>query len=150
MDSYYIGKFEVTQAQWVAVMGSNPSHFSGDLSRPVENVSWNDVQEFINRLNQFTGRAGNGAFRLPTEGEWEFAARGGVNSRRFKYSGSNNIDYVAWYRKNSGEMTHPVGTKAPNELGIYDMSGNVWEWVYDSSSGGLTRVSQGGNLWCCC
>ena len=126
LSSYYIGKTEVTQALWQAVMGSNPSCFEGaDL--PVENVSWNYCQKFIQKLNSLTGRN----FRLPTDAEWEFACRGGNNSRGYKYSGSNDIDNVAWYDGNSGEQTHPVGTKAPNELGIYDMSGNVCEWCSD-------------------
>ena len=126
LSSYYIGKTEVTQALWQAVMGSNPSKFKGaDL--PVECVSWNDCQEFIQKLNSLTGRN----FRFPTEAEWEFACRGGNNSRGYKYSGSNNLANVAWYVDNSDGQTHPVATKAPNELGIYDMSGNVWEWCGD-------------------
>ena len=126
LSSYYICKYEVTQALWRAVMGSNPSNFKGD-NLPVESVSWNDCQTFINRLNSYTGRN----FRLPTEAEWEFAARGGNYSRHYKYSGSNYIGDVAWYHSNSGHRTHPVGTKQPNELGLYDMSGNVHEWCSD-------------------
>ena len=126
LSSYYICKYEVTQALWRAVMGSNPSNFKGD-NLPVESVSWNECQTFINRLNSYAGRN----FRLPTEAEWEFAARGGNYSRRYKYSGSNYIGDVAWYYDNSGSRTHPVGTKQPNELGLYDMSGNVLEWCSD-------------------
>ena len=126
LSSYYIGKTEVTQALWQAVMGSNPSNFKGaDL--PVECVSWDDCQEFIRKLNSMTGQN----FRLPTEAEWEFACRGGNNSRGYKYSGSNYIDDVAWYAGNSGIETQPVAAKSPNELGIYDMSGNVYEWCAD-------------------
>ena len=126
LSGYYIGKTEVTQALWKAVMGSNPSEFKGD-NLPVENVSWYDCQEFIRKLNSLTDQN----FRLPTEAEWEFACRGGNNSRGYKYSGSNYIDNVAWYTDNSGDKTHPVATKSPNELGIYDMSGNVREWCSD-------------------
>ncbi len=156
LSGYYIGKYEVTQKQWVEIMGSNPSYFKSD-GRPVEQVSWDDVQEFISRLNAKTGKN----YRLPTEAEWEYAARGGNSSRGYIYSGSNSIDEVAWYSGNSGDKPHTVGTKLPNELGIYDMAGNVYEWCsdwYDSSyynnspssnpkgpSSGAHRVLRGGS-----
>ena len=127
LSDYYIGETEVTQELWSAVMGSNPSNFTGNMQRPVEMVSWDDCQTFISRLNQLTGEN----FRLPTEAQWEYAARGGNKSNWYTYSGSNGIYEVAWYWDNSDRTTHPVKTKAPNELGIYDMSGNVWEWCSD-------------------
>ena len=126
LSSYYIGQTEVTQALWQAVMGSNPSNHQGG-NFPVESVSWNEVQTFITALNALTGKT----FRLPTEAEWEYAARGGSRSQGYKYSGSNTLDNVAWYGGNSGVQTHAVATKAPNELGLYDMSGNVQEWCQD-------------------
>ena len=125
LSGYYIGKYEVTQAQWKAIMGNNSSWFKGD-NLPVENVSWDDCQTFIRKLNHLTGKN----FSLPTEAQWEYAARGG-KSGGSKYSGSDNIENVAWYWNNAGEKTHPVGTKSPNDLGIYDMSGNVSEWCQD-------------------
>ena len=155
-NDYYMGKYEVTQSLWQAVMGSNPSFFKGD-DRPVECVSWEDCQEFISKLNGLTGKK----FRLPTEAEWEYAARGGKKSKRYQYSGSSKISDVAWYEGNSSNKTHPVGTKQANELGIYDMTGNVCEWCQDwqgsyvSSSqtnpagdvSGPYRVNRGGS--CC-
>ena len=161
-NDYYIGKYEVTQALWQAVMGNNPSDFKGD-NLPVENVSWDDCQKFISKLNSITGKN----FRLPTEAEWEYAARGGKKSRGYQYSGSNNISDVAWYEDNSGRKTHAVGTKQANELGIYDMSGNVYEWCQDwkgsyskssqtnptGANSGSYRVLRGGGLvygaWFC-
>jgi len=154
LSSFSIGKYEVTQDEWQAVMGSNPSNFKG-ARHPVENVSWNDCQEFIRKLNSMTGKR----FRLPTEAEWEYAARGGSKSRGYKYAGSNMLDNVAWYYGNSSNKTHDVGQLSPNELGFYDMSGNVWEWCYDwtgdyssgsqnnptGPSSGSSRVYRGGS-----
>ena len=137
LPDYYIGQTEVTQELWQAVMGSNPSYFTGDNKCPVEQVSWNDCQEFIEKLNRLTGKN----FRLPTEAEWEYAARGGNKSKGYKYSGSNNPDIVAWYSDISRGKTHPVAQKQANELGLYDMSGNVWEWCKDWY-GGYSSNSQ--------
>lgn len=162
LSDFYIGETEVTQELWEAVMGSNPSRFKG-AKRPVEKVSWDDCQGFIQELNALTGQH----FRLPTEAEWEFAARGGNNDIVSKYAGSSAIDRVAWYDGNSGNKTHDVKTKKANELGLYDMSGNVWEWCndwkgsYSSSaqtnptgpSSGSYRVYRGGcwslDAWNC-
>jgi formylglycine-generating enzyme required for sulfatase activity len=127
VNSFRIGKYEVTQKQWKSVMGSNPSEFKGCDDCPVEKVSWNDVQQFIMKLNEKSPLK----YRLPTEEEWEFAARGGTQSRGFLYSGGNTLNSVGWNKSNSDNRTHPVGDKSPNELGIYDMSGNVGEWCQD-------------------
>ena len=186
LNYYYIGETEVTQALWTAVMGNTvrdqrdkeskewPMRGEGN-DYPMYYISWEECQEFITKLNNLTGRT----FRLPTEAEWEFAARGGNKSKGYQYSGSNNLDDVAWYWKNSGDSylsgtdadwdydrinnnnckTHPVKTKQPNELGIYDMSGNVWEWCQDwfgdyssssqtnptGASSGYNRVFRGGS-----
>lgn len=156
LNSYYIGKYEVTQELWQTVMSENPSYFKGNR-KPVEMVSWNDCQAFISKLNSLTGKR----FRLPTEAEWEFASRGGTMNRGYKYSGSNTLNDVAWFYDNSGNTTHDVGTKSPNELGIHDMSGNVMEWcqdwieAYSSNSqinpigqncGVYERVNRGGSM----
>lgn len=156
LDSFYIGRTPVTQQQWEAVMGYNPSCFKGD-KLPVEQVSWVDCHKFINRLNSLTGKK----FRLPFEAEWEYAARGGIKSCGSKFSGGDTYDDVAWYKDNSDSKTHPVASKVPNELGIYDMSGNVWEWCQDwdgkypsspvtnpkGPTAGSYRLFRGGS-WC--
>ncbi len=154
LSSFSIGRYEVTQEEWETVMGSNPSYFKGK-NRPVEMVSWKDCQDFIKKLNQLTGMS----FRLPTEAEWEYAARGGSKSHSYKYSGGNDIGSVAWYWDNSSNKTHEVGQKQSNELGLYDMSGNVKEWCFDwkgdylssslanpkGPSSGSDRVNRGGS-----
>lgn len=154
LSPFLIGKYEVSQTLWLAVMGENPSVNTG-INLPVDNVTWNECQTFITKLNELTGKN----FRLLTEAEWEYAARGGNISKGYKYSGSNNLGDVAWYIDNSNNTSHAMGTKAPNELGIYDMTGNVMEWVSDwkgsYSSGAQTnptgpdsgtyRVNRGGS-----
>ena len=154
LSPFLIGKYEVSQTLWFAVMGENPSVNTG-INLPVDNVTWNECQTFITKLNELTGKN----FRLLTEAEWEYAARGGNKSKGYKYSGSNNLGDVAWYIDNSNNTSHAMGTKAPNELGIYDMTGNVMEWVSDwkgsYSSGAQTnptgpdsgtyRVNRGGS-----
>jgi len=155
LSDFYIGKYEVTQAQWKAVMGNNPSRLQGD-DLPVTRVSWNEAQEFIRKLNEITGKN----YRLPTEAEWEYAARGGNQSQGYKYSGSNLVGEVAWYDGNTGKSPLPVGTRKANELGIHDMSGNAKEWVNDwygnysrtaqtdpqGPATGLYRVYRGGSM----
>ena len=157
LSSYYIAETEVTQALWQAVMGNNPSSFQDDVNNPVEQVSYDDCKEFIGKLNTLTHKK----FRLPTEAEWEFAARGGNKSKDYIYAGSSNLDEVAWYDDWDDGHAHPVKTKAPNELGLYDMSGNVWEWCNDwygdypstaqtnpqGPTSGSYRVYRGGS-WC--
>ena len=154
LSEFYIGETEVTQGLWKAVMGDNPSYFKGD-DLPVEHVSWDDCWKFIQKLNALMGKT----FQLPTEAQWEFAARGGNLSNGYKYSGNSNINEVGWFDSSSGNKTHPVKMKLPNELGLYDMSGNVWEWCqdwygfYSSSSktnpagpsSGCDRVLRGGS-----
>ena len=128
IESFELGKYEVTQDQWQSVMGSNPSHFKGCQQCPVENVSWNEIQVFIKKLN----KGNKSKYRLPTHPEWSYAARGGNKRKGLKYyKNRENLEEMAWCIENAEEKTHPVGTRKPSELGVYDMQGNVWEWVAD-------------------
>lgn len=128
LDSFYIGETVVTQQIWQIVMGNNPSNFKGNFF-PVTNIHWDDCQEFVQKLNALKGME----FRLPTEAEWEYAARGGKHHSPYKHSGGDNLDEVAWHKGNSDNITHMVRCKKPNALGLYDMNGNVWEWCHDYS-----------------
>ena len=140
--SFEISKYEVTQEVWAAVMGENPSRFNNCPQCPVEQVSWEDVQAFLKKLN-----AGSGRYRLPSEAEWEYAARGGQQSRGYTYAGSNSPGAVGWYGENCGDKTHPVGQRQANELGLYDLSGNVWEWVQDCWHGNYHGAPSDGRAW---
>jgi len=135
ISAFYLGKYEVTQAQWQKVMGKNPSFFKGDPMLPVENVSWNSVQKFIRILNRKTGFD----FRLPTEAEWEYACRAGTRTLFFSGDDEKSLGEYAWFNVNSGEETHPVGMLKPNAFGLYDMHGNVSEWVGDGRRGYLSK-----------
>jgi formylglycine-generating enzyme required for sulfatase activity len=138
LKAFYIGRYTVTRAQWFAIMQNEKTLSNGNL--PVTDVSWADVQAFIAKLNEQTGKY----FRLPTAAEWEYAATGGKHSKGYKFSGSNNADEVAWHGGNSGNVPHEAGTKKPNELGIYDMTGNVWEWCADRWSNYQNHPTFGG------
>ena len=146
LEGYYISKYEITQAQWEAVMKTKPSKFKGD-NRPVESVSWDKAEAFCKMLSERNGKT----YKLPTEAQWEFAARGGTKSKGYMYSGGNTVQElknVAWcYYNKRDDQTHEVGTKSPNELGIYDMTGNVWEWCDGTIHGGDYRVCRGGSFY---
>ncbi len=139
---FYMGKYQVTQEQWEAVMKKNPARFKGER-RPVEMVSWLDAKDFIRKLNEKTGKN----FRLPSEAEWEYAARGGQFSEGYTYAGSDKLKQVGWYGENSKKQTHKVGLLRPNELGLYDMSGNVWEWCEDEWHEDYKNAPADGSAW---
>lgn len=139
---FYIGKYQVIQETWESVMGNNPARFDGK-NRPVEQVSWEDTQEFIHALKRMTGQS----FRLPSESEWEYAARGGRYSQDYIYAGSDKLSQVGWYDDNSNGETHGVGLLLPNELGLYDMSGNVWEWCADDWHENYQGLPADGSAW---
>ncbi|WP_440956852.1 formylglycine-generating enzyme family protein [Methanosarcina sp. Mfa9] len=142
-NSYYLGKYEVSQEQWKSVMGNNPSHFKGD-DLPVEYVSWYDAQEFINKLNAMEG---TDKYRLPSEAEWEYACRAGTTTRYFFGGDESKLGDYAWYCRNSDEMTHPVGQKKPNSWGLYGMSGNVLEWCQDEWYDNYDGAPSDGSAW---
>ncbi len=141
--NFHLCKYPVTKAQWRKIMGNNPSLFQGSDQSPVENISWEDTQYFIQKLNAQTGKK----YRLPTESEWEYAAKGGLQSRGFLYAGGNDPGTVGWFSDNSAQKTHPVGQKAPNELGFYDMSGNIWEWCEDTWHDTYDGAPGDGSAW---
>jgi len=137
LPSFKLAKYLVTQSDWQKIMKNNPSHFKGCDDCPVENVQLQDVDNFLTELNKVTGQS----YRLPTTDEWEYAAIGGNKRKGHLYAGSDNLDEVAWYNLNSNNQTHPVGEKAPNELGLYDMNGNVWEWCHEKALRGGSWAS---------
>ena len=144
LSSFYLGKYPVTQSVWTEVMENNPSHFKGN-QRPVETVSWEDAQKFIGKLNNMTGKT----YRLPSEAEWEYAARGGalLEGEGYLYAGSDKLKQVGWYDENSDGGIHEVGLKYPNELGLYDLSGNVWEWCQDQWHENYESAPDDGSAW---
>lgn len=142
-NSFYLGRSAVTQKQWKTVMGNNPSHFKGD-DRPVEMISWEDAQRFIAKLNEIEG---TDKYRLPSEAEWEYACRAGTHTRCFFGNDESKLNEYAWYVENSGGKTHAAGLKKPNPWGLYDMHGNVWEWVQDRWHENYNGAPSDGSAW---